>query len=196
MSYSVWLSFFSYTIVTALSPGPNNILALNSTGNFGLKRSRGLLFGIYTGFLGVMAVCGVFSTLLVKMLPNILVYMKYLGTAYIAWLSYHVAISKPNEVTENANSQSFWKGFILQFMNVKIILWGITAFTSFVLQYYHSSIIILGFILLLSVIGDGATHVWAVAGSAFNGLLKKYWRIINIGMATLLLYSAVKIILS
>ncbi|MGE8205975.1 LysE family transporter [Heyndrickxia sp. NPDC080065] len=196
MSYGVWLSFFSYTIVTALSPGPNNILALNSTGNLGLKQSRKLLFGIYTGFLGVMAVCGVFSTVLVAMLPNILIYMKYLGVAYIVWLAYHVVISKPLEVTENENSPSFWKGFILQFVNVKIILWGITVFTSFVLTNYHSSISILGFILLLSLIGNGATYIWAVTGSAFSDLLKKYFRVSNIVMAALLLYSAVKLIFS
>jgi cysteine/O-acetylserine efflux protein len=196
VSYGFWLSFFSYTIVTALSPGPNNILALNSTGNLGLKQSRKLLFGIYTGFLGVMAVCGVFSTILVAMLPNILVYMKYLGVAYIVWLAYHVVISKPMEVTENENSPSFWKGFILQFVNVKIILWGITVFTSFVLTNYHSSIAILGFILLLSLIGIVATHVWAVTGSAFSYLLKKYFRVSNIVMAALLLYSAVKLIFS
>lgn len=196
MSFSVWFSFFSYTIVTALSPGPNNILALNSTGNFGLKQSRKLLFGIYAGFLVVMTVCGVFSTFLVAMMPKILVYMKYLGTAYIVWLAYHVVTSKPKEETESANSKSFWKGFTLQFVNVKIILWGITAFTSFVLPYYHSSIAILGFILLVSLIGDGATHFWAVAGSAFSELLKKYWRVTNIGMAALLLYSAAKLIFS
>jgi cysteine/O-acetylserine efflux protein len=194
VSYGVWLSFFSYTIVTALSPGPNNILALNSTGNIGLKQSRKLLFGIYTGFLGVMVVCGVFSAFLVEMLPNILVYMKYLGAAYIIWLAYHVAISKPREVPESGNFQSFWKGFLLQFVNVKIILWGITAFTSFVLTNYHSSIAILGFILLLSLIGNGATHIWAVAGYEFSNLLKKYWRVSNIVMAAFLLYSAVKLI--
>jgi cysteine/O-acetylserine efflux protein len=196
VSYGIWLSFLSYTIVTALTPGPNNILALNSTVNLGLKQSRKLLLGIYTGFFGVMVVCGIFSAFLVKILPNILVYMKYLGAAYIVWLAYHVAISKPMEVTENENSQSFWKGCILQFVNVKIILWGITAFTGFVLTNYHSSMAILGFILLLSLIGNGATYVWAVAGYAFSKLLKKYWRVCNIVMAALLLYSAVKLIFS
>lgn len=195
MSYSVWLSFFSYTVVTAISPGPNNILALNSTGNLGLKQSRNLLLGIYMGFLCVMAVCGIFSTFLVTILPNILAYLKYFGGAYIFWLAYHVAISKPMGLMKSDNSQSFWKGFILQFANVKIILWSITAFTSFVLSNYHSSIAIVGFILLLSLIGNGATHIWAVAGSAFGDFLKRYWRIANIGMAVLLLYSAVKLIL-
>ncbi|PFO71990.1 lysine transporter LysE [Bacillus cereus] len=196
MSYGIWLSFLSYTIVTAISPGPNNILALNATLNFGLKQSRKLLFGIYTGFLGVMVVCGIFSTFLVALLPNVLIYMKYIGAAYIVWLAYHVGISKPTEVMENEKPQSYWKGFILQFVNVKIILWGITAFTGFVLTNYHSSIAIVGFIFLLSLIGNGATHVWAVAGSAFSGLLRRHWRISNIVMAALLLYSAVSLIFS
>ena len=45
--------------------------------------------------------------------------MKYIGAAYILWLAIHIVFSKPS--TENAEqSESFLKGFMLQFVNVKI----------------------------------------------------------------------------
>ncbi|MFF2480994.1 LysE family transporter [Paenibacillus sp. NPDC058071] len=195
MSHSVWIAFFSYMVVTALSPGPNNILALHSTGSLGWQRSRKLLWGIYTGFLVVIAVCGMFSVFLIEVLPSLSAYLNYAGAAYIVWLAWHVAGSKPLEAAEISISPSFWRGFLLQFLNVKIILTGITVFTSFVLPSYDSFMAIAGFILLTALIGNGATHVWAVAGSAFSSFLQKYWRIANIVMAALLLYSAVKLIL-
>ena len=133
MNYSVWLSFFSYTIITAISPGPNNILALNATGNAGIKKSKYILLGIYTGFFCIMGICGIFSVALTTFLPNAIKYMKYIGTAYIIWLAYHVITSKPLETDAKTVKQSFWRGFWLQFVNVKIILWGITAFTGFIL---------------------------------------------------------------
>jgi cysteine/O-acetylserine efflux protein len=90
---------------------------------------------------------------------------------------------------------SFWKGFFLQFVNFKIILWGITAFTSFILPYYSDVSVMIGFVFLLTVIGDGSTHIWAVAGTVLSGLLKKYWRTANIGMAVILVICAVQLVL-
>ena len=52
--------------------------------------------------------------------------MKYIGAAYILWLAIHIVFSKPS--TENAEqSASFLKGFMLQFVNVKIYIFGVTA---------------------------------------------------------------------
>ena len=54
--------------------------------------------------------------------------MKYIGAAYILWLAIHIVFSKPS--TENAEqSASFLKGFMLQFVNVKIYMFGVTALT-------------------------------------------------------------------
>ncbi|MDQ0204759.1 LysE family transporter [Pectinatus haikarae] len=196
MTYSVWLSFFSYTIISAISPGPNNILALNAAGKSGIKMQRRLLSGIYLGFFCIMIICGVFSTVLAVILPEITDYMKYAGAVYITWLAYHVATGRPlKENNTETEKSSFNRGFLLQFVNVKIIIWGLTAFTGFVLPYYDSPIIIVGFIFLLSFIGNGSTHIWAVAGVGLGSLLKKYWRSANIIMGLSLLYSAVNLVL-
>ncbi|WP_027703172.1 LysE family transporter [Metaclostridioides mangenotii] len=195
MNYSVWVSFLSYTVITALSPGPNNILALNATGSAGIKKSKNILLGIYTGFTCIMVICGIFSSALLIFLPNIMNYMKYIGAVYIFWLAYHVAFSKPIETNSQADCQSFSKGFILQFANVKIILWGITAFTGFIMPYYQSPLVICAFVMILSLIGNGATHIWAVAGSMLGSFLRKYWKISNICMSILLLYSAIHLVL-
>ena len=57
--------------------------------------------------------------------------LKYIGAAYILWLAIHIAFSKPS--TENAEqSASFLKGFMLQFVNVKIYMFGVTALTGYV----------------------------------------------------------------
>ncbi|MDI6666750.1 LysE family transporter [Leuconostoc falkenbergense] len=183
--------FFSYTIVTALSPGPNNILAINATSSRGLKNSQKLLWGIYAGFSLIMLLCGLFSKGLVILLPNAMILFKYLGIIYIFWLAWHIANSKLSDDTTNS-SNSFLRGFMLQFANVKIILWGITAFTSFILPNYRNPVITLSFIILLSLIGNLATFVWAVAGEKLSELFQKYWRIANLTMAGFLVISALQ----
>ncbi len=61
-------------------------------------------------------------------LPDLLGIMKYIGAAYILWLAVHIAASKPTTGTVE-KSASFLKGFLLEFVNVKIYLFGITALT-------------------------------------------------------------------
>ena len=63
--------------------------------------------------------------------------MKYIGAAYILWLAIHIAFSK--KTSENTEqSASFLKGFMLQFVNVKIYMFGVTALTGYVVGYMSS----------------------------------------------------------
>ena len=56
-----------------------------------------------------------------SLLPNVMEVMQYIGAAYILWLAIHIAFSK--KTSENtAQSASFLKGFMLQFVNVKIYI--------------------------------------------------------------------------
>ena len=109
--------FFVYAIVNAFTPGPGNILALNTVTNYGWKKGKPLFFGIFTGYYVVQIICAVFVYGVGTFLPDALQVMKYIGAAYILWLAIHIAISKP-EVSEEQGSASFIKGFLLQFVNV------------------------------------------------------------------------------
>ena len=72
-----------------------------------------------------------------SLLPGVLGVMKYIGAAYILFLAIHIAVSKLPEEDEEA-SASFLKGFLLQFVNVKIYRFGITALTGYVTDYSTS----------------------------------------------------------
>ena len=196
MSSALWLSFVSYTAITAITPGPNNILALNTVSNYGMKHSKRLLAGIYSGFLSVMIVCGLLGSALASILPNLLLYLKYVGFAYILWLAWQVATSKPIEKDDNTKkSTGFFQGYILQFVNVKIIIAGFVIFTGFILPYYTEPKTIIGFAFVVGIIANSATHVWAIAGSLLNRLIHRHWRPFNITMSILLVLSALTIIL-
>jgi threonine/homoserine/homoserine lactone efflux protein len=84
------VAFFTYTLLTAFTPGPNNILAMSNTSRYGLKKSMGLIQGIFFGFLPVMLLCSLFSIMLVNIIPTIKPAMTYMGVAYILWLAWHI----------------------------------------------------------------------------------------------------------
>ena len=74
----------------------------------------------------------------------------------LIWLTVHIAISKP-EVCEEQGSASFMKGFLLQFVNIKIYMFGITALTGFITPYSKALWTLIGFELLIATIGTVAT---------------------------------------
>lgn len=136
------ISFILYCIINAFTPGPGNILALNTVTNYGWKKGRPLFLGIFAGYYVVQAICAVFVFGVNSVLPNILQILKYVGAVYILWLAFHIAVSKPDTNTDN-RSASFTKGFILQFVNIKIYMFGITALTGYITDYNTSLIILL-----------------------------------------------------
>ena len=182
----VLTNFFVYAIVNAFTPGPGNILALNTVTNYGWKKGKPLFFGIFTGYYVVQIICAVFVYGIGTFLPDALQVMKYIGAAYILWLAIHIAISKP-EVSEEQGSASFMKGFLRQFVNIKIYMFGITALTGFITPYSKALWILIGFELLIATIGTIATSTWIGAGILIQNFYIKHYRIINIILALTLL---------
>lgn len=186
MPYYVIGNFFVYSIINAITPGPGNILALNTVTNYGLKRGRPLFAGIFAGYYVVQIICAVFVYGVSAFLPNVLKVMKYIGAAYILFLAIHIAISKPNsECTEK--SASFVRGFMLQFVNVKIYMFGITALTGYITDYSTSIWVLLLFELIIATVGTMATTLWIGMGMLIQKVYRKYYRIINIILALTLL---------
>lgn len=187
-------NFFIYAIINAITPGPGNILALNTVGSFGWKKGKPLFFGIFVGYYVVQILCAVFVFGVSAFLPGVLGVMKYIGAAYILFLAIHIAISKP-AVDSTEKSASFLKGFLLQFVNVKIYLFGITALTGYITDYSTSFVILLSFELIIATIGTIATLTWIGLGVLLRKVYLRYYRPINIILALTLLecvYSMLK----
>ena len=187
-------NFFIYSVINAFTPGPGNILALNTVTNYGYKKGRPLYWGIFAGYYVVQVICAVFVFGVSTFLPDLLGIMKYIGAAYILWLAVHIALSKPTTGTVE-KSASFLKGFLLQFVNVKIYLFGITALTGYVTNYSTSLLVLVLFELVIATIGTIATSAWIGTGLVIQKIYLRHYRLINIILAVTLLecvYSILK----
>lgn len=190
----VLFNFFIYALINAFTPGPGNILALNTVTSYGWEKGKSLFFGIFTGYYVVQIICAVFVYGVSSLLPSVLGIMKYVGAAYILWLAIHIALSRVNEGGKEKSS-SFLKGFMLQFVNVKIYMFGITALTGYITEYSTSFVVLLGVELIIATIGAIATLTWIGMGMMIQRVYLKHSRIINIILAITLLecaYSMIK----
>ena len=173
-------------MVNAFTPGPGNILALNTVTNYGWQKGKPLFWGIFAGYYAVQIVCAFFVYGIGAFLPDALQVMKYLGAAYILWLALCIATSAP-DAREERESASFMKGFLLQFVNVKIYMFGITALTGSVALCSTARWTLVGFELTIATIATIATSTGIGAGILMRKFYARHYRVINIVMALTLL---------
>lgn len=91
-------------------------------------------------------------------------------------------------------SASFMKGFMLQFINIKIYMFGITALTGYVIEYNKAFIMLFIFGLIIAIIGTIATLTWIGMGVLIQKVYLRHYRLINIVLAIILLESAYSIV--
>jgi len=179
-------NFLLYCVINAFTPGPGNILALNTVNRYGWKRGKPLFLGIFAGYYVVQIICALFVYGIGAFLPNALRILKYIGAAYIFWLAIHVAIGKPT-ADGRSEEASFSKGFMLQFVNVKIYMFGITALTGYITDYSTALPVLIGFELLIATIGTIATCTWIGLGILIQNFYLQHYKAIHIILALTLL---------
>ncbi len=190
-----WFNFLTYAIITAATPGPNNIMSMSNAGRLGFKKAMPFNFGIWTGFTIVMLLCTLFVSLLSSFIPMIELPMLIVGAAYMLYLAWKTYKSTPG-IEEKETKSGFFSGLILQFINPKIYIYCIVSMEAYILPYYGSQpLTLFGFALLLAFIGFLFTVCWSVFGSVFKLLFSKYAKTTNTIMALLLVYCAVSLFL-
>lgn len=189
------VSFLMYIFVTSFTPGPNNIMAMAFANKYGLKRTLKFCFGVSAGFLIIMLLSSYFNLMLKSVVPKIELIMTIVGALYMIYLAIKIMKSKDSSNNGgNEKENSFFMGMVLQFINPKGILYGITAIATFILPYHSSHGSLIFYSIVLAFVGFLSTFCWSLCGSIFQKFLSKHHRQFNIVMGLLLIYSAVSIV--
>lgn len=191
-----WTSFLTYAVVTAVTPGPNNIMSMSNGSRRGFQGALPFNFGILAGFSAVMILCTAFCSLLSTWIPKIKTPMLMAGACYmlyLAWETFHS--SEP--IQEDHSRDGFLSGLLLQFVNPKIYIYCIMSMEAYILPFYNGQPVpLLGFALLLAFIGFIFTLLWSAFGSIFKWLFSKRAKLVNAAMALLLIYCAISLFLA
>lgn len=187
-------AFLSYVFVTTFTPGPNNVMAMSNGSYFGYKKAFKFILGVTAGFAIIMLLSSYINLLLFNFIPKIRLFMDFLGFAYMIYLAVKILKSSANpEDSANDSMNTFLTGMSMQFINPKVILYGITVTSSFIIPYYDSNLLLFLFSIFLAFVGFLATSCWALFGALFQKFLSQYRKPFNIFMALLLIYSALSI---
>lgn len=197
MPVSLIPSFLFYCAVTCATPGPANLCSLNASMRYGTRRALIQWRGLFTGF-ACISIASVFVTyFLGTVIGQYVRYLAWVGAAYIIWLA--VRILRSSDTADNekeaAKNCNFFTGLLVQVTNVKVMVFCLTALSSYVLPYRSD----FGYLFLIGAMlpfisGPMWNLAWVFGGAALQGLFKKHSRLISILMAASLVACAVSLV--
>lgn len=192
MTETAFASLLGYMVVCSFTPGPGNILALNSTSTYGWQRSRRLILGICFGYASVQAICTVVIYQMSQVFETAMEGLRVVGGIYMIWLAIHIFRSKPEESSVNKNP-SFLEGLMLQLVNVKIYFYISTLLSVYFIPNCETIKELISAGIFAVGIGSAACLTWAFLGIKLQRIYVKHFKPINVVMGVFLLYCALTI---
>lgn len=187
-------SFLLYCYITGLTPGPANLSSLAAALHYGrgvaLRQWRGLAVGFVIDALAAVLI----NRLLGDVLGPYVRYLSWIGAAYILWMAWHMLRASGTAPEDDANAPGFRTGLLVNLTNVKVILFCITALSSFVLPYTDSFWWLLGAGLFLPLTGPACNLVWLFAGTKLQALFVGHQKTVDLIMAAALALCAVNLV--
>jgi threonine/homoserine/homoserine lactone efflux protein len=125
--------------------------------------------------------------------PLIYQAMKYAGAAYMCWLAWKIANSHPVDSGETTTPpMTFLQGALFQWINPKAWIMSVTALSAYTISssYYTGVATVVATFVLM---GLTSASGWALFGSSLRHVMndERYFRIINIALASALVASLV-----
>ena len=118
--------------VAAFTPGPNNLLSSYSGFNFGLKKTLPLIYGVTFGFPLLIIIINSGLIIFFKKFPAFQEIIKILGSVFILYFAYKIALNKSNGEQKIKNPAKFFNMLFFQFINPKAVLFAIIVVSTFI----------------------------------------------------------------
>lgn len=185
------LAFIAYSVVVTFTPGPSNIMIFSTTQNHGTRKALEFVAGATLAFGILLALSAAANSILFDLIPGIKLIMEIVGTAYMLYLAYKIFNMNVEDGTDE--SGGFKTGFIMQFINPKVVLFTLTVIANFVIPYYQNPLDIAFFVTILTVIGCCAYSSWIILGALFRRYLQPYQKQANIILSLTMIYCAYSI---
>jgi threonine/homoserine/homoserine lactone efflux protein len=186
------LPFTIFAFTGALTPGPNNTIAMLTGAHRGLRSVVPHLLGVPAGFALMTAIMGTGLGALLLAVPAWSLALQLCGALYLLYLAWQLASSPVDAGSSSMQFRelSFLQSVAFQFSNPKAWALSLGTVTVFAAQ---SSGRLAAVIAIWSVASLLSIALWAAAGQALIGLLASpaRRRAFNVSVALLLAATAI-----
>lgn len=190
-----FIALASFVMITTFTPGPNNISSASMGILCGYKNTLGYLSGIATGFFLVMLLCGWISSTLLQVFPAFEDMLRFIGSIYILWLAFHTLKASYTFKEDQQALLGFLNGFLLQLLNPKVIVYGLTLYSTFLVEIVSNTFYLFISALAFAGVCFCAISTWTLFGATIRANLNRprAKQILNIALSLLLVYTAIEL---
>lgn len=185
-------SFLIYCMIATITPGPTNIVILSTVQHFGTKKAMNYSNGATIGFALLLIASAMLNSALITIIPKILIGMKIIGSCYMLYLAFQIFRMDTSSPSANQTA-TFRSGFLMQFLNPKVIIFTMTVIPTFIMPHYSAISAVATYIIVITLIGFLAFRTWVLFGVVFKDFLQKHNKIVKVLMALFLSYAAIMI---
>lgn len=194
-SIALLFGLAAFSFVSAVTPGPNNVLLWASGMRFGLRRSLRHVVGTAVGIGGLAVAVAVGLGALLSAVPGLTVLMRIGGSAYLAWLAWQIARSGDVGRVELDRPMGIGAAAAFQVANPKAWIFALSAISTFHppgLAPLTGSLVV-AVVMMLVVIPAAA--IWAGAGGVIGRLVEhpRARRRVDLVLAVLVLATIVTV---
>lgn len=182
--------FVIFVLVGTFSPGPNIVMSIESGRTRGVRASLPLFAGMSAGFGCIMLSAALFDKYLVEIVPSLRPFLGAGGALYMLWLAVRQFAPKKQAAARPGGAASFLTGVALQFVNPKVILYGIAVMAGFILPSFDAFFQLTLFSAGLALVCFVSLLSWGYFGAVFQKRLAAHEKLLDVTMALLLLYCA------
>lgn len=171
---AIFISMFVFALIGAITPGPVNIIATGSGANYGFKRTFPYVFGASLSYTCIVFLVGIGLNQTLLMFPNITVWLKYIGGAFLLYMSYKIATATPMDPTIKINAQRpplMLEGALAQALNPKAWLISVSGVSVFVFAHSPASLYLMVFCFISFSVCIVGISTWAAIGYGISAYL-------------------------
>jgi len=191
MNYEILSALTVFAFVSSITPGPNNIMLMNSGVNFGFKQTIPHLLGVGIGFTLMIFLVGLGVMQVFDRFPVTYDILKVLSIVYLIYLAIKIAFSNSGGEQKSSSTKpfTFLQAALFQWVNPKAWTMALTAISIYAPSKSLAAVLLVS--LTFGLINLPCISSWIVLGQRMQVFLtnQKYLRYFNFTMAALLIIS-------
>lgn len=198
MNVEILTALAVFAFVSSITPGPNNIMLMNSGANFGFKQTLPHALGVGIGFTIMVALVGLGIMQLFDTFPVSYQILKVLSIIYLLYLAGKIALSNSSIESGKSNAKpfTFVQAAMFQWVNPKAWTMALTAISVYAPSKSLAAVLLVA--VIFGLVNFPCISGWIVLGKKMQIFLtnKQRLRIFNYTMAGLLVLSLYPVFLT
>lgn len=161
-----------FALITTFSPGPNTLISASMGIQYGYRQTLPFLIGIWTGFVFVFIGCSLLAATLSTIIPQFRSILSVVGALYILWLAFKTIKASYKIEEQLQKPLGYANGMILQILNPKVIVYGLTIFSTYLSSMPRNLWTFLGAPIAFATVSLAATTTWTLFGVTIATFMK------------------------